>query len=155
MNITQTAGTEIAAYAPSGVLALVPDLTPVRVAPAKPVKHCQAPACETVIGSHGDTPRARLGRRFCSDTCQRAGRRHERKTETADYTRMATRMIRKLGQRVGTDFDQLGELAEIAAAADQAMRVAVSVMRERGLSWALIGDQLGITRQAAQQRFGR
>jgi hypothetical protein len=68
---------------------------------------------------------------------------------------MATRVIRKLGQRVGTDFDQLGELAEIAAAADQAMRVAVSVMRERGLSWALIGDQLGITRQAAQQRFGR
>lgn len=38
--------------------------------------------------------------------------------------------------------------------ADEAMREVVAVVRERGMSWTDIGQQLGISRQAAQQRFG-
>ena len=30
----------------------------------------------------------------------------------------------------------------------------VALMREHGLSWTAIGDELGISRQAARRRFG-
>jgi hypothetical protein len=39
---------------------------------------------------------------------------------------------------------------------NDALQTAVDGMREQqGYSWADIGEGLGITRQAAQQRFGR
>lgn len=38
--------------------------------------------------------------------------------------------------------------------ADEALRALVGVARQRGASWQRIGDVLGITRQAAFQRFG-
>ena len=37
---------------------------------------------------------------------------------------------------------------------DAAIAVAVNGLRERGYSWAEIGFRLGITRQAAHQRWG-
>lgn len=151
---TQTATAEVTTYQPSG-LALVPDLTPVKVKAPKPVKHCEGPDCDAILGAGGLTSRARKARRFCSDKCLRAGHRAERATETSDYGQMALRIVNSYGRRVATDFDELGTLAEIAAAAEQAMRTAVQSMRAGGLSWALIGDQLGITRQAAQQRFSK
>lgn len=53
-----------------------------------------------------------------------------------------------------------GHLALVAAAADAGraaeavLRRAVSAARTGGVSWARIGGALGMTRQAAQQRFG-
>ncbi len=38
---------------------------------------------------------------------------------------------------------------------DAAIGEAVKSLRARGCSWAEIGSRLGITRQAAQQRWGR
>lgn len=152
--IAETAGTPTA-YIPTGTLALVPDLTPVKVKAPRPVQHCEAPQCDTVIGARGLTPRARKGRRFCSDDCRRAGRRAERFTETADYGLMAARVVRSYGRRVAVKFDELGPLAEIVRAADEALRAGVAGARAEGLSWTVIGEQLGITRQAAQQRFGK
>lgn len=39
------------------------------------------------------------------------------------------------------------------AGADDAIRAVVSDMRADGASWSEIGDALGVTRQAAQQRY--
>jgi len=42
-----------------------------------------------------------------------------------------------------------------AAAADRALTAAVTRARQTGASWTAIGAQLGVSRQAAQQRFTR
>ena len=169
MTIAEATGTVAPAYEPSG-LALVPDLTPVRAGtPDRPDRTCVAPLpgqdgqvgdvelCGNVLGRNGATRRARTGQRFCSDDCQRRGRRHERTIVTADYAQMARRVIRKLGERAATDFDDLAAVAEVARAADDALRQAVTAIRASrpDVSWAYIGDMLGITRQGAQQRFGK
>lgn len=52
-------------------------------------------------------------------------------------------------------------LAEIASADralknyEHGLRLAVQIARERGASWAEIGDVLGVTRQSAHERFGK
>jgi hypothetical protein len=70
---------------------------------------------------------------------------------------MAHRVIRKLGERAATDFDDLTAVAEVAKAADEALRAAVTAIRASrpDVSWAYIGELLGVTRQGAQQRFGK
>lgn len=40
-------------------------------------------------------------------------------------------------------------------AAQRALRENVTTAREYGATWADVGEQLGITRQSAQERFGR
>lgn len=42
-----------------------------------------------------------------------------------------------------------------AAAADRILTAAVTRARQAGLSWTAIGTPLGVSRQAAQQRFAR
>ncbi len=55
----------------------------------------------------------------------------------------------------------LGPLRDLAADAvvlrdvERRMRSTVQQLRTGGASWAVIGDALGISRQAAQQRYGR
>ncbi len=44
---------------------------------------------------------------------------------------------------------------EAVAEAEAALRTAVLAARAAGESWTVIGAALGITRQAAQQRFSR
>ena len=50
--------------------------------------------------------------------------------------------------------DALADMADLAAEIDTAIGQAVTGLRDRGYSWAEIGTRLGITRQAAQQRWG-
>jgi ATP-dependent Clp protease ATP-binding subunit ClpX len=38
--------------------------------------------------------------------------------------------------------------------ADEGLRSLVDLLRRREVSWARIGDALGVTRQAAWERFG-
>ncbi len=45
--------------------------------------------------------------------------------------------------------------ARDAAAAEHTLNAAISRARQAGLSWSAIGAQLGVSRQAAQQRFAR
>ena len=55
-----------------------------------------------------------------------------------------------------SDDEVLGLLAPHAArihAAEEAVAVHVRVLRERGASWARIGAALGISKQAAWERF--
>ena len=37
---------------------------------------------------------------------------------------------------------------------DRAMQDVVDILRERDVSWAVVGERLGVTRQAAWKRFG-
>lgn len=83
-------------------------------------------------------------------------RRVER--EPRDLAAMMHRMIRALGRRFdGGDADapDLVEFAALRATIDAAEQAAVDALRDRyGYSWAEIAQPLGITRQAAQMRFG-
>lgn len=58
----------------------------------------------------------------------------------------------------GPDLDVLARIADAhqkATAAEQHLAATVTRARQTGQSWTAIGHQLGITRQAAQQRFTR
>ena len=77
--------------------------------------------------------------------------------ETTEYLGMLRRMIRAAGRRVA-DADELemAALLELRDELETAVRLAVLGQRATlGRSWAWVGSALGITRQAAQQRYGR
>lgn len=50
--------------------------------------------------------------------------------------------------------DMIGALRFVELAADQARRAVVAEARAAGTTWQEIGDALGVTRQAAEARFG-
>lgn len=85
----------------------------------------------------------------------RPAKRRRRYVETADYLSMLRRMVTAAGRRVGrADADDLRELLAIRAELDEAIARAVAGLRRDGYTWAGIAEALGITRQAAQQRWG-
>jgi predicted transcriptional regulator len=53
------------------------------------------------------------------------------------------------------DVDALADMAGLATELDEAIAQAVIGLREAGYSWAEIAARLGVTPQAAQQRWGR
>lgn len=80
-------------------------------------------------------------------------RRRER--ETPEYAQMVRRIIRAHGRRCAdADPEDLAELIEMSQTLDEAITEAVAGLRHNGFSWAQIAVPLGITRQAAQMRFG-
>jgi hypothetical protein len=65
------------------------------------------------------------------------------------------RAIAAYARRVGSgDVEALRDLVGLADELDQALISAVTGLRAFGYSWAEIGNRLGISRQAAQQRWG-
>lgn len=57
-----------------------------------------------------------------------------------------------------TDAEMLERLPRVATVADQVeadLRMWVTELRRRGVTWARIGEALGITRQSAWERFSR
>lgn len=65
------------------------------------------------------------------------------------------RLLRALGRRVADgDVDGLRDLHSRTDEVKAAEEVAVAGLRAAGHSWAEIGARLGISRQAAQQRWG-
>jgi hypothetical protein len=82
-------------------------------------------------------------------------KRRSRRVENDEYAKFARRVLRAYSRRVAAgDIDALADMADLAAEIDTAMSQAVAGLRARGYSWAEIGTRLGITRQAAQQRWG-
>ncbi|AVT38015.1 hypothetical protein [Plantactinospora sp. BB1] len=75
--------------------------------------------------------------------------------ENDEFAAFARRIIRAHGRRVATgDVEALRDLVALSADLDQAIGQAVIGLRAFGYSWAEIGQRLGISRQAAQQRWG-
>jgi hypothetical protein len=75
--------------------------------------------------------------------------------ENDEYAAFARRIIRAYARRVGTgDVEALTDMVALADQLDDAISAAVTGLRARGYSWAEIASRLGITRQAAQQRWG-
>jgi hypothetical protein len=82
-------------------------------------------------------------------------KRRRRVTENDEYAAFLRRAIRAYSRRVVRgDIDALTDMTTLAADLDQAIGDAVTGLRGHGYSWADIGTRLGITRQAAQQRWG-
>jgi hypothetical protein len=81
--------------------------------------------------------------------------RRRKVTENDDYAAFLRRAIRAYGRRIAAgDIDALAGAAFLSAQLDTTIRQSVTGLRARGYSWADIGRQLGVTRQAAQQRWG-
>lgn len=75
--------------------------------------------------------------------------------ENDEFAGFARRIIRAHGRRVATgDVEALRDLVALSATLDNAITEAVVGLRAFGYSWAEIGQRLGISRQAAQQRWG-
>ncbi len=75
--------------------------------------------------------------------------------ENDAYAAFAHRILRAYARRVATgDIDALTHMTDLADEIDTAIGQAVTGLRAFGYSWADIGTPLGITRQAAQQRWG-
>ena len=75
--------------------------------------------------------------------------------ENSQYAAFARRVLRAYARRIcAGDIDALPGITILAADIDTAIRQAITGLRETGYSWAEIGARLGVTRQAAQQRWG-
>jgi len=75
--------------------------------------------------------------------------------ENDAYAAFARRVLRAYARRVATgDIEALHDLTDLAEQVETAIRTAVIGLREFGYSWAEIAARLGITRQAAHQRWG-
>ena len=64
-------------------------------------------------------------------------------------------MIGAVGVRCGRDVESLPLLAGLHDTVEAQLRQAVTAARADGFSWQHIGNTLGISKQAAQQRFSR
>jgi hypothetical protein len=82
--------------------------------------------------------------------------RGRRVVENDSYAAFLRRVLRAHGRRVATgDVEALADLVALAEDIDRAVGEAVRGLRGSGYSWAEIASRLGVTRQAAQQRWGR
>jgi hypothetical protein len=71
------------------------------------------------------------------------------------YAAFTRRIVRAYARRIADgDVEALADLTSLASEVDAAMRDAITGLRDFGYSWAEIGARLGVTRQAAQQRWG-
>ena len=89
-------------------------------------------------------------------TSRKGSRRRRREdVENDAYLGFVARVITAAGKRVATgDVEALPDLAQLYADLDQALITAVRGLREFGYFWEQIASRLGVTRQAAQQRWG-
>jgi hypothetical protein len=75
--------------------------------------------------------------------------------ENDAYAAFTRRVIRAYARRVATgDVEALTDLVGLATQLDTAILTAVTGLRECGYSWTEIATRLGISRQAAHQRWG-
>lgn len=83
-------------------------------------------------------------------------KRPRRQIENDEYSAFVERIMRAYARRVGDgDVEALALMVGLAEQIDAAIAQAVTGLRACGYSWAEIGARLGITRQAAQQRWGQ
>jgi hypothetical protein len=77
-------------------------------------------------------------------------------TENSEYAAFARRILRAYSRRIAIgDVESLTHLIDLADDINDAIHQSVEGLRAAGYSWAEIGTRLNISRQAAQQRWGR
>jgi len=82
-------------------------------------------------------------------------KRPTRVIENDEYAAFLRRAIRAYSRRVAAgDIDAITTMTALATDLDRAISQAITGLRAIGYSWADIALRLGITRQAAQQRWG-
>lgn len=80
----------------------------------------------------------------------------KRTYEAPDMTAFVRRVFRGMVKRAGEgDREAISALADMQRELDAALCEAVAQLRAKGNSWTDVGRELRITRQAAQQRFGK
>jgi len=83
-------------------------------------------------------------------------KRRARVVENDQYAAFVRRVIAAYSRRVAAgDIDAISDMTRVAAELDDAISQAVAGLRAAGYAWADIAARLGVTRQAAQQRWGR
>jgi hypothetical protein len=81
-------------------------------------------------------------------------RRHRPAVENHDYAAFSRRVIRAAARRVAAgDVEELAHLLSLERELHRAIQTAVNGLRAQGYSWADIALRIGITRQAAHQRW--
>jgi hypothetical protein len=81
-------------------------------------------------------------------------KRWRRQVENDEYGAFVRRILRAYSRRVGDgDVEALALMLGLAEEIDTTIAEAVKGLRAHGYSWAEVGSRLGITRQAAQQRW--
>jgi hypothetical protein len=76
--------------------------------------------------------------------------------ENAEYAAFARRVVAAYARRVAAgDVEALPAMVGLSVDLDAAICHAVTGLRGFGYSWAEIATRIGVTRQAAQQRWGR
>jgi hypothetical protein len=82
-------------------------------------------------------------------------KREKRTVENDQFAAFARRILRAYARRVADgDVEALRSLVCLSSDVDALTRESVKGLREFGYSWADIAGRLGVTRQAAQQRWG-
>jgi hypothetical protein len=106
-------------------------------------------------GPHGTSPAASMpGQNAVKTTL--TPKRARRLVENDDYAAFARRILQAYARRVADgDVEALIAMIGLAQDIDTAIGQAVTGLRACGYSWADIGARLGVTRQAAQQRWGQ
>ena len=75
--------------------------------------------------------------------------------ENDEYAAFVRRIIRAFARRVATgDVEALSDMVALSTQLDESIGDAVKGLRAHGYSWTEIADRLGISRQAAHQRWG-
>jgi hypothetical protein len=79
----------------------------------------------------------------------------KRVVENHQFDAFVRRIVRAYARRVaGGDIEALTALSQLSSIVDVATGAAVEGLRAFGYSWADIATRLGVTRQAAQMRWG-
>ena len=75
--------------------------------------------------------------------------------ENDAYVAFARRVLKAAGKRVAAgDVDGLAGLVALSAEVDACIGQAVAGLRAFGYSWGEVASRVGVSRQAAQQRWG-
>lgn len=86
----------------------------------------------------------------------RADRRDRRNVDITEFRQAVSRFLRAYARRIEAgpgDIEELGRLVELRAELDGVITGSVRRLHAAGYSWTDVARVLGVTRQAARQRF--
>jgi hypothetical protein len=78
-----------------------------------------------------------------------------REVDNRDFLAFARRIVAAAGRRAADDPEAFADLLGLLAELDAAAVTAAAALRDEGYSWQDIGAACGVSKQAAQKRWGR